>query len=81
MKWLNPTLSFLLVTLGVYFVVGWCLLPQPEFEISEHSRLDRFHLLWSMDWGSNTWGFALGPACGAFSGWLTFRKGNRNSAS
>jgi len=81
MKWINAVCSFLLVAVGVFFIAGWCLLPAPDISTSETSRADRLRVLAHMDWAHNWWGFALGPAVGAASAWLTIRKGNRNSAS
>ena len=80
MKWCNAALSFLLVTAGIFFVAGWCLLPEPKLSALETSRWDRLARLSDMDWRANTWGFVLGPVCGSLSAWLTIRNANRKSA-
>ncbi len=79
MKWLHTAWSFLFVSAGVFFVAGWCLLPAPLIAQPETSRWERLEVLGSMDWAHNWWGFALGPACGGLSVWLTNRKPRRKS--
>ncbi len=81
MKWLQATWRFVFVSAGVFFIAGWCLLPTPLLTQPEDSRWDRLELLQRMDWPHNWWGYALGPAAGAFSVWLTFRRAGRKSAS
>jgi hypothetical protein len=84
MKWINAAASFTLVAVGVFFILGWCLLPPVEREkpeLSETSRLQRFELLAKMDWGHNYWGFVAGPACGALSAGLTIRRAGRKSVA
>ena len=81
MKWFHAARSFLFVSAGAFFIAGWCLLPTPLIAQSENSRWERLELLRSMDWAHNWWGYALGPACGLFSVWLTIRKSDRKSAS
>ena len=78
MKWCNAVFSFLLVTTGVFFIAGWCLLPAPSLVEAEQSRWDRLQVLARMDWPHNWWGYGLGPPMGVVSAWLSIRQGRRN---
>ena len=81
MKWMQASFSFFLVAIGVFFITGWCTLPDPLYAAPELTRVDRVRLLAQMDWIHNWWGYCLGPLVGACSAWLTIRKADRKSVS